>query len=163
MHVRELDAATAADDELLALHALEEACAPPGEPFREPALSLAYYRHWPAGTVRRRWVVTESGELAGSAVLQVHGPALVYADVLVQPALRRRGIGTALLESLCGAARELGLGSLFGHHWDEAGAAFATEVGAKDDQRDGVDHVTSSAPCADYRLTKRSSHNAAAV
>ena len=136
MRVRELDAATAADDELLALHALEEACAPPGEPFREPALSLAYYRNWPAGTVRKRWVVTKDGTLAGSAVLQVHGPALVYAEVLVQPALRRRGIGTALLESVRDAARELALESLFGHHWDEAGAAFAAAVGAQDDQRD---------------------------
>ncbi len=136
MRVRELDAATAADEELLALHALEEACAPPGEAFREPELSLAYYRHWPAGSVRRRWVVNEDGALAGSAVLQVHGPAVVYAEVLVQPALRRRGIGKALLEAVCDVARELGVESLFGHHWDEAGAAFAAEVGANDDQRD---------------------------
>jgi mycothiol synthase len=136
MEVRELDAARAADEELLALHALEEACAPPGEPFRAPQLSLAYYRHWPAGAVRRRWLANDSGELAGSAVLFVHGPSLVYVEILVYPAKRRRGIGSALLETVRSAARDEGIRSFFGHHWGEAGAAFAVHVGARDDQRD---------------------------
>ena len=153
MQVRELDAASAADDELLALHALEEACGPPGAPFRTPELSLAHYRHGPAGAARRRWVVAEDGgELAGSAVLLIHGPAFVYVEILVRPEKRRRGIGSALLETVRGAAREEGIRSFFGHHWDEAGAAFAAHIGARDDQRD-VRAVLDLAPRACRRLS----------
>jgi GNAT superfamily N-acetyltransferase len=136
MSIRELDAARAADDELLALHALEEACAPPGEPFRPAELSLAFYRHWPAGDVRRRWLVDVEGGPAGAAALMMHGPAFVYVEILVHPEQRRRGTGSALLEKLCDAAREHGAHSFFGHHWSAAGAAFAAHVGARDDQRD---------------------------
>jgi mycothiol synthase len=136
MRVRELDAAVAADDELLALHALEAACSPPNEPVREPRLSLAYYRHWPAGSVRRRWVAEEDDVLEGSAALFIHGPALVYAELLVDPGQRRRGIGSVLFETVREAARAGGVRSFFGHHWDEAGAAFAAHVGARDDVRD---------------------------
>jgi len=136
MSIRELDAARAADDELLALHALEEACAPPGEPFRPAELSLAFYRHWPAGDVRRRWLVDAEGGPAGAAALMMHGPAFVYVEILVHPEQRRRGTGSALLEKLCDAAREHGAHSFFGHHWSAAGAAFAAHVGARDDQRD---------------------------
>ncbi len=136
MQVRELDAASASDEELLALHALEVACAPPGEPIRSPELSLAFYRHWPAGEVRRRWLAEGGGEAAGSAALFVHAPAFVYAEILVHPDKRRGGIGSVLLETVRGAARDQGVRSFFGHHWDEAGAAFAAHVGARDDQRD---------------------------
>ena len=136
MSIRELDAARSADDELLALHALEEACAPPGEPFRPAELSLAFYRHWPAGDVRRRWLVDAEGGPAGAAALMMHGPAFVYVEILVHPEQRRRGTGSALLEKLCDAAREHGAHSFFGHHWSAAGAAFAAHVGARDDQRD---------------------------
>ena len=125
MPVRELDATTAADEELLALHALEAACGPPGEPVRTPELSLAYYRHGPAGAVRRRWLVEDGGKLAGSAALLVHAPAFVYVEVLVHPEQRRRGIGSELLETVRGAARDEGIRSFFGHHWSEAGAAFS--------------------------------------
>ena len=136
MPVRELDATTAADEELLALHALEAACGPPGEPIRTPELSLAYYRHGPAGAVRRRWLVEDGGKLAGAAALLVHAPAFVYVEVLVHPEERRRGIGSELLDTVRGAARDEGIRSFFGHHWSEAGAAFAAHVGARDDQRD---------------------------
>ncbi len=135
MQVRELDAASAADEELLALHALEEACRPPGEPLRAPEQSLAYYRH-PTAAVRRRWLAEDDGNLAGSAALMAHGPAFVYVEILVHPEKRRRGIGSTLLETLRGAARDEGIRSFFGHHWNEAGAAFAAHVGARDDQRD---------------------------
>ncbi|HEX4526957.1 MAG TPA: GNAT family N-acetyltransferase [Gaiellaceae bacterium] len=136
MRIRELDAAVAAEAELLAVHALEEACAPPGEPFREPELSLAYYRHWPAGDVRRRWLADDEGGPPGAAALMMHGLAFVYVDIVVHPERRRRGVGSALLEKLCDAAREHGAHSFFGHHWTAAGAAFAAHVGARDDQRD---------------------------
>ena len=135
MRIREVDASTAPDEELLALHALEEACAPPGEPFRPPELSLAYYRHSTA-RIRRYFFAEEKRRLLGAGVLSVHGPSFAYVDLAVFPKQRRRGIGTGLLEQLRAAAREAGASSFFGHHWTEEGAAFASHVGARDDQRD---------------------------
>ena len=108
----------------------------PVSAFRTPELSLAYYRHGTGGAERRRWRAEDGGNLAGSAALLVHGPAFVYVEILVHPEKRRLGIGSALLETLRGAAREAGARSFFGHHWTEAGAAFAAHVGARDDQRD---------------------------
>ena len=52
------------------------------------------------------------------------------------PGARRRGIGTALLAEVVASARAQGIASLFAHHSDEAGAAFARRAGAVDDQRD---------------------------
>ena len=135
MRIREVDASIAPDEELLALHALEEACAPPGEPFRPPELSLVYYRHSSA-KLRRHFFAEEDDALVGAATLSVHGPAFVYADLAVLPSARRQGIGTALLEEVRAAVLEIGASSFFGHHWSEDGAAFAAKVGARDDQRD---------------------------
>jgi GNAT superfamily N-acetyltransferase len=135
LRIREVDPSTAPDEELLALHALEEACAPPGEPFRTAALSLSYYRHSSA-RIRRQFFADEDGVLAGAGTLSVHGPTFVYANLGVFPRQRRRGIGTALLDRLRAAAHEAGASSFFAHHWSDAGAAFAARVGARDDQRD---------------------------
>jgi GNAT superfamily N-acetyltransferase/predicted GNAT family acetyltransferase len=135
MRIREVDASTAPDEELLALHALEEACAPPGEPFRPAELSLAFYRHSRARS-RRHFFADEGGLLIGAGTLSVFGPASVYADLLVLPSYRRQGTGTALLQELRTAAREVGASSFFGHYWSEDGAAFASHVGAREDQRD---------------------------
>ncbi len=135
MRIREVDTSTAPDDELLALHALEEACAPPGVPFRSPELSLANYRYSSA-KIRRHYVAEEDGMLVGAAALTVHGPAFVYVDLAVLARFRRQGIGTALLEQLRAAARDTGASSFFGHHWNDEGAGFAVHVGARDDHRD---------------------------
>jgi ribosomal protein S18 acetylase RimI-like enzyme len=135
MRIREVDPSTAPDEELLALHALEEACAPTGERFRPPELSLSYYRHSSA-RIRRQFFADEDGVLAGAGTLSVHGPTFVYANLGVFPRQRRRGIGTALLDRLRAAAHEAGASSFFAHHWSDAGAAFAARVGARDDQRD---------------------------
>jgi mycothiol synthase len=135
VRIREVDASTAPDEELLALHALEAACAPSGEPFRSPELSLVYYRHSSA-KIRRHFFAEEDGTLVGAATLSVHGPAFVYADLIVLSRCRRRGIGTALLDELRAAARDAGASSFFGHHWSEDGAAFAAQAGARDDHRD---------------------------
>ncbi len=86
--------------------------------------------------MRRRWVAEEEDALAGSAGLFVHGPSLVYVEILVRPGWRRRGIGSALLETVREAARANGVRSFFGHYWDDAGAAFAARAGARSDQRD---------------------------
>jgi GNAT superfamily N-acetyltransferase len=135
VRIREVDASTAPDEELLALHALEEACAPPGEPVRAPELALGYYRHSTA-EIRRHFFAYEDGHLLGAGDLQVRGPAFAYVNLAVFPEHRRRGIGTTLLERLCAAARDAGASSVFGHHWSEDGAAFASHAGARADQRD---------------------------
>ena len=135
MRTREVDTSTAPDEELLALHALEEACAPPGEPFRSPELSLVYYRHSSA-KIRRQFFAEENDALVGAGALSVHGPGFVYADLAVLPSHRRRGIGTALVDLLRAAGRDAGASSFFGHHWGEDGEAFAAHVGARDDHRD---------------------------
>jgi mycothiol synthase len=135
VRIREVDASTAPDEELLEFYALEEACAPPGEPYRPPQLSLARYRHSTAD-IRRHFFAEGDGRLLGASVLEVRGPSFAYVDLLVFPEQRRRGIGTALLEQLRAAAREAGASSVFGHHWSEDGAAFASHAGAREDQRD---------------------------
>lgn len=135
MRIREVDASTATDEELLGLHALEEACAPPGEPFRTPGLSLAYYRHSTA-PIRRYFFAEEDGRLLGVGALSVRGPSFAHIELMVFPDHRRRGIGTALLEEVHTAALEAHATSVFGHHWTQEGAAFAAHVGARDDQRD---------------------------
>jgi GNAT superfamily N-acetyltransferase/predicted GNAT family acetyltransferase len=135
VRIREVDPSTAPDGELLALHALEEACAPTGERFRPPELSLSFYRHSSA-RIRRQFFADENGVLVGAGTLSVYGPTFVYANLGVFPGQRRRGIGTALLGRLRAAAHEAGASSFFAHHWSEAGAAFAARVGARDDQRD---------------------------
>ena len=135
MRIREVDASTAPDEQLLALHALEEACAPPGEPFRPPELSLVYYRHSSA-KLQRHFFAEADGVLLGAASLSVHGPGFVYGNLAVLASYRRRGIGTALLDELCAAARDAEASSFFGHHWSDEGRAFAAHVGARDDHRD---------------------------
>jgi len=134
LRVEEIDARTAPDELLLALHEVEEACSHE-RPFRDPSLSLAYYRHWSDG-IRRRWLAWDGDKVAGGAVLMVPAPTFVVADVLVRPEARRRGVGTALLGAVKDAAREEGVASFFGHHHEEAGAAFARAAGAVDDQCD---------------------------
>ena len=130
MDIREIDPRSAPDEELLAIHRIEEACAYE-RPFRSPELSLAYYRIWSDGD-RRWWLAGD----AGAAALMMVPPSFNQAHVLVRPEHRRRGIGTALLAEVVRWARAQGAGSFFAHHYDEAGAAFARRVGAVDDQRD---------------------------
>jgi GNAT superfamily N-acetyltransferase len=134
MRVEEIDARTAPDDVLLAIHTVEEACTYE-RPFREPSLSLAYYRHWSDG-LRRRFIGLDGDAIVGAAVLMLPSPTFAIGEVLVLPDARRRGLGTALLAAVTDSVREAGAASFFGHHHDEAGAAFAQAVGAVDDQRE---------------------------
>ncbi len=135
MAVREIDARTAPEADLLAIHALEKACLPeliPGEPSRSAEEAVAYYRHPPSSLTRLTWLFDD----AGVANLGLHGPGAVFAEVLVAPSARRRGIGTALLDAMLARARELKLARVHGHHATAAGAAFAARAGAVDGQRD---------------------------
>jgi GNAT superfamily N-acetyltransferase len=147
MGVREIDARTAPEADLLAIHEIEKACLPeliPGEPSRSAAEAIAYYRHPPSQLSRETWLWADQGV----ANLGQHGPAAVFAEVLVAPSARRRGIGTALLEALLDRAREQGLSQVHGHHVTPAGAAFCARAGAVDGQRD----VRSLLRLADARL-----------
>ncbi len=134
MRVEEIDAPNAPDEVLLAIHAVEEACSYE-RPFREPSLSLAYYRHWSDG-LRRRWIGLDGDEIVGAAVLMLPSPTFAVGEVIVLPGARRRGLGTALLAAVADAVRKAGGASFFGHHHDQAGAAFARAAGAVDDQRE---------------------------
>jgi GNAT superfamily N-acetyltransferase len=138
VRVEKIDANEAPEELLRELHACEvdaKAESRPGEPPLPFDQFLGYLRH-PGDGSRHYWLVRDADGVVGSASLAVHGPALAYAEVLVRPPSRRRGIGTALLEQLLPPARADGARSLLGHHSSQAGAAFARKAGARDDQRD---------------------------
>jgi len=139
LRVREIDAILAPLEDLLALHEVEQVCMPelfPGERGQSAEEAIAFIRNAPSGQPRRRWLAELDERAVATAALYVHAPSFVYAQVLVRPESRRRGIGSALLDTLRDATRAHGLRSFFGHHATEAGAAFAAHVGAIDDQRD---------------------------
>jgi GNAT superfamily N-acetyltransferase len=133
MNVEEIDARTASGEVLARFYALELAAHDelfPGEPPRARDEVIAYYRHQPATHTSCHWLAD-----GGGASLYVHGPTAAFVDLLVDPADRHHGIGTALLERVVERARELGVVALHGHHTTAAGAAFARKHGASDEQR----------------------------
>jgi mycothiol synthase len=139
VEVREIDPVTGPVADVLAVHAIERACASelhPGEPGRSVEEAVAYLTNPPPGQVRRHWLAESAGEVVGAASLTAWGPSFVNAHVLVAPEARRRGAGSALLECVRAAARDANIRSFFGHYANDAGAAFAARVGAVDDQRD---------------------------
>lgn len=138
--VEPVDARTAPDDKLLAIHRVEEACAEtlaPGERWRSAGEALAYMRNPPPDERRHWWLALVDGEPAGMAALRVHGAApLGWVHLRVLPAHRRRGVGRLLLAELVREARSLERASLGGHHSTLEGALFARAAGARDEQRD---------------------------
>ncbi|HEU5361922.1 MAG TPA: GNAT family N-acetyltransferase [Gaiellaceae bacterium] len=132
--VEEIDARTAPEAELAAIHRVDEACSWE-RPFRTLAESVGQYRHW-SDPVRRRWVARDGDDTVGTAVLMAPSPTFAAVHLVVHPDARRRGAGRALYEAVCAGAREEGIGTFFGHHWGDDGAAFARSAGAVDDQRD---------------------------
>jgi GNAT superfamily N-acetyltransferase/predicted GNAT family acetyltransferase len=133
MHIEEVDARRAPDEVLARFHALEVACheeLQPGEPVRGVDEVVGLYRHQPATRMSCQWL-TEGG----MAALSVYGPAAAFLQLLVDPARRRRGLGSALLERVVARCRESEVQALRGTHSTAAGAAFASAVGAVDQQR----------------------------
>jgi GNAT superfamily N-acetyltransferase len=134
VEIRELDARTCPDADLLAMHALEEACLPelrPGEPGRSPDEALAFFRHQPSTHETFNWLAS-----GGFASLYVHGPKAAFLQLLVHPSERRAGLGTALCRRACERAVERHALELHSSHTTPGGAAFARHIGAVDGQRE---------------------------
>lgn len=133
MTVEEVDARSASDDVLARFHDLELVCheeLQSGEPWRNRDEAIAYHRHQPETHTTCHWLAD-----GGMAALYVHGPTATFVELLVDPERRRRGIGTALLERVIARCRELGVETLRGEHLTPAGAAFAAQLEAVDQQR----------------------------
>lgn len=138
--VEPVDARTARDETLLAIHRVEEACADdlaPGEPWRSAAEALGYMRNPPSDERRHWWLARLDDEAVGMAALYVHGSSpLGWVHLRVLPRFRRRGVGRLLFAAVAEEARRHGLASLGAHHSTPDGAEFAAAAGAKDAQRD---------------------------
>lgn len=133
MNIEEIDARSASDDVLARFHALEVACHEelnPGHPPRSLEEAIAFHRYLPETQTSCHWLAD-----GGSAELHVHGPTAAFFYVLVDPARRRHGLGTALLERGLARCRKLGVEALRSVHVTAAGAAFAAAAGARDEQR----------------------------
>ena len=133
MNIEEIDARSAPDDVLARFHALEVACHEernPGHPPRSVEEVVAFHRHLPTTQTSCHWLAD-----GGSAALYVHGPTATFLELRVEPARRRRGLGTALLERALARCREIEVEALRSAHSTAAGAAFAAAVGARGEQR----------------------------
>lgn len=134
MCVREIDARTAPEADLLAIHAIEQACLPelvPGEPGRSADEAVAFMRFQPGTHESFNWLAE-----GGFASLYIHGPKATFLHLLVHPDRRRSGLGAELLERSVARARERGSQEVHGHYATPAGAAFAARFGAADGQRE---------------------------
>jgi mycothiol synthase len=132
MDIREVDARSASDDVLGRFHAVETAChgeLHPGEPPRSLEEVVAFRRHQPTTHTSCHWLAD-----GGMAALYVHGPTAAFLEILVEPARRRSGLGRGLLERVVTRCRELRVEAVRGAHSTPAGAAFASAVGAVDEQ-----------------------------
>jgi GNAT superfamily N-acetyltransferase len=133
MDIVEIDARVGSDAVLARFHELELLChreLGTGEPWRTRDEAIAFHRHQPETHRTCHWMTD-----GGVAVVWVHGPTATFAEVLVHPDRRRRGIGTALLERVVERCRELGVEVVRGEHLTPEGAAFCAHAGAVDEQR----------------------------
>ena len=133
MNIVEVDARSASDDVLARFHALEAACHEElnlAYPPRGVEEVVAFHRHLPVTQTNCHWLAD-----GGMAAVYVHGPAATFLELRVDPAQRRRGLGTALLERAVERCGEIGVEALRSVHSTAAGAAFAAAAGALDEQR----------------------------
>lgn len=131
--IRELDARTAPDADLVAMHELEVAYlreSLPDEPRRGVDEAVAFLRHQPSTHESYHWLAD-----GGFASLYIHSPAATFVQLIVHPDSRRSGLGTALLGTVAARAVERGSVTLRSEHASPAGAAFAARHGAIDGQR----------------------------
>jgi GNAT superfamily N-acetyltransferase len=131
IEIAEVDAHAAPDEILARFHAIEVAChkeLQPGEPVRGVEDAIAFYRYQPTTRTSCHWLADR-----GSASLYVHGPTAAFLHLLVAPAKRRRGLGSALLARVLERARQLEVRALRGSYAADAGAAsvFLTAGGSR--------------------------------
>ena len=120
MDIEEVDARSASDDVLgqlpRARGRLPRGAEGPVAPESVEEV-VAFHRHLPATQTslplarRRR-----------HGALYVHGPTATFLELRVEPARRRRGLGTALLERALERCRELGVEALRGAALDRCGS-----------------------------------------
>ena len=84
---------------------------------------------------RQTWLAVDgSGQCIGGYLLRLpdrQNVTMAHCTLIVAPASRRRGAGTALIEHCAGQARQAGRSRLAGHARDDSpGAAFAAAAGA---------------------------------
>jgi mycothiol synthase len=139
MTVSALDVATASETLLDRVYEIMARChagASSAEPYRSRSEAEAFLRHPPELETREYWIAEREGRCVGFAQLAVApGSPTSRGEVLVHPANRRTGVGTALLEAVCSQTSALGAQLLIGRHSTEAGAFFAAAVGAVDAER----------------------------
>src|SRR2546423_11743340 len=133
IEIVEVDAREAPDDVLARFHAIEVACheeLQPEEPVRGVEEVIAFYRYQPTTHTSCHWLADR-----GSASLYVHGPTATFLHLLVAPAKRRRGVGSALLGRVLQRAGQLDVRALRGSYATASGAGFAAHVGAVTEDR----------------------------
>jgi GNAT superfamily N-acetyltransferase/predicted GNAT family acetyltransferase len=133
IEIAEVDARAAPDDVLARFHAIEVACheeLQSEEPVRGVEEVIAFYRYQPTTHTSCHWLADR-----GSASLYVHGPTAAFRHLLVAPAERRRGVGSALLGRVLQRARQLDVRALRGSYATASGAGLAAHVGAVTEDR----------------------------
>jgi mycothiol synthase len=133
IEIVEVDAHAAPDELLARFHAIEVACheeVRPAEPVREVDEVIAFYRYQPTTHTSCHWLTD-----GGSASLYVYGPTAAFLHLLVAPAKRRCGLGSALLGRALQRARQLDVRALRGSYTTASGAGFAAHVGAVAEDR----------------------------
>lgn len=133
MKIRELDARTAPDRDLAAMHEIEVAYLRqllPDEPPRSLDEAIAFLRHQPSTHESYHWLAQ-----GGFASLYIHSPTATFAHLIVHPDRRREGVGAALFLAVAARAVERGSVTLRSEHACAAGAAFAARRSALDGQR----------------------------
>ncbi|MDQ6873632.1 MAG: GNAT family N-acetyltransferase [Actinomycetota bacterium] len=136
VEIAALDPGTASPEELDAWCGVASAATVedlPDDPQLPPSVVIARLRNPPPGERQRSWLARLEGAAAGICTLSLPdapNKALAYVEMQATPALRRRGVGTALLSTAVGEAvahgrTTIGTEVLAGM----AGAAFAEALG----------------------------------
>jgi GNAT superfamily N-acetyltransferase len=122
------------------LHAVLARChaeSHPREPYRTPSDTRAFLEHPPQMDARSQWLALCGDVVHGIAELSAtHGSTAGSVRINVDPAARRRGLGSALLAAVTSHAETSRLRTLIGHHATAAGARFAARAGFRDGRRD---------------------------
>ncbi|MBV1850259.1 GNAT family N-acetyltransferase [Catellatospora tritici] len=138
MDLTPFDAADADSDAVADWHRVHEAAAAvddPDHPHLPEAALAARLAAPPPSTRTRHWLAKDGDEPVGTATLSLSDRENLdwgFAEVVVHPAYRRRGHGTALLTAVRAGLAEAGRTTLvFDVGAESAGSAFAAAAGAR--------------------------------